>query len=92
VAWLKYISDKVYFPDGYKIVNTDVEKVVMTFTVNENGDIENVFTSTSFDKRFDVIAENAIRKSPKYIPAIQHYRCFKQVIPKPVSFQNDRDN
>ena len=91
-AWLKYISDRIYFPDGYKIVNADVATVVVTFTVNENGDIENVFTSTPFDKRFDVIAENVIRKSPKWIPAMKHNRCVKQVMSQPVNFQNHRDN
>jgi hypothetical protein len=91
-AWLKYISDRIYFPDGYKIVNADVAKVVVNFTVNENGDIENVFTCTPFDKRFDIIAENVIRKSPKWIPAMQHNRCVKQVMAQPVNFQNHRDN
>ncbi len=91
-AWLKYISDHLYFPSAYKIVNADVAKVVVTFTVNENGDIENIFTSTPFDKRFDVIAENVIKKSPKWIPAIQHNRYVKEVRNQPVTFQNYREN
>jgi len=90
-AWLKYISNQIYFPNGYKIINGVVAKVVVTFTVNENGEIENVFTSTPFDKIFDEIAEKAIKKSPKWIPAIQHNRNVQQVIHQPVSFQNYKD-
>ncbi|MCK9205830.1 MAG: energy transducer TonB [Salinivirgaceae bacterium] len=89
--WLKYLSNQIYFPDGYKIANADTAKVVVTFTVNENGEIENVFTSNSFDKRFDKIAENAIKKSPKWIPAIEHNRNVKQVFHQIVSFQNYND-
>jgi len=90
-AWLKNISDKIYFPHGYKISNADAAKVVVTFTVNENGDIENVFTSTPFDKLFDEIAENVVRKSPKWIPAREHNRNVKQVMYQPVSFNNYKD-
>jgi len=91
-VWLKYISDHIYFPDGYKIVNADAAKVVVTFTVNEDGKIDNIFTSTPFDKRFDRIAENVIRKSPNWIPAKEHNRNVKQVCHQPVNFQNYIDN
>lgn len=87
-AWLRYISNHIYFPDGYKIVNADGVKVVITFTVNEKGEIEDVFTSTPFDKKFDEIAEKVINKSPKWKPAIEHNRNVKQVFQQPVFFKN----
>jgi TonB family protein len=90
-AWLKFVSKQIYFPDGYKIVNADGVKVVVTFTVNENGEIENVFTSVPFEKMFDEIAEKAIRKSPKWIPAIEHNRKVKQEFQQPVNFHNYKD-
>ena len=90
-AWNKYISNRIYFPSGYKIINGDVATVVVKFTVNENGEIENVFTSTSFEKIFDEIAEKVIKKSPKWIPAIQHNRNIKQTFTQPVNFQNYKD-
>ena len=87
-AWLEFISDKIYFPRGYKIVNGDIAKVVVTFTVNENGEIEDVFTSTPFDIQFDKIAENAIKKSPNWLPAIKHNRKVKSTFNQVVNFKN----
>ncbi len=87
-VWKKYISNKLYFPPGYKIVNSDIATLVVTFTVDENGVIENVFTRVPFDIAFDRIAENVIRKSPKWIPAINHNRKVKCSFSLPVSFQN----
>lgn len=87
-AWLEYISKHIYFPDGYKIINGDVAKVVVTFTVNENGEVENVFTSNPFDKRFDLIAENAIKKSPIWTPGIKYNRKVKSTFNQVVNFKN----
>ncbi|MHB9142083.1 MAG: energy transducer TonB, partial [Paludibacter sp.] len=87
-AWTKYISKHLYFPAGYKIVNADVAKVVVNFTINENGEVENVFTSTPFDKAFDSIAERVIRKSPKWLPAIDHNRKVKCRFNQVVNFKN----
>ena len=87
-AWLKYISNHIYFPSGYKIINGDVAKVVVIFTVNEEGEIENVFTSTPFDKAFDSIAEKAIKRSPKWLPAINHNRRVKSTFNQVVNFKN----
>lgn len=87
-AWSKYLSNMVYFPAGYKIINGDVANVVINFTVNENGEIENVFTKTRFDIRFDRIAENAIKKSPKWLPAMRHNRNVKKRFTQVVGFKN----
>lgn len=89
-AWQKYIANHIYFPDGYKLVNTDKAIVVVTFTVNEDGTIENVFTSVPFDKNFDEIAVKAIKNSPKWMPGIDHNRRVKYRFNQVVSF-NDRN-
>jgi antitoxin component YwqK of YwqJK toxin-antitoxin module len=90
-AWKKYISKSLYFPRGYKIVNGDQARIVVCFTVNEAGEVENVFTSTSFDKQFDEIAENAIRKSPKWLPATSHNRNIKEIFYQYVTFLNNKE-
>jgi antitoxin component YwqK of YwqJK toxin-antitoxin module len=87
-AWLKYISKHIYFPTGYKIINADAATVVVTFTVNEDGEIENVYTSTPFDKVFNSIAEKAIRKSPKWIPGMEHNRRIKYTFSQAINFKN----
>jgi len=91
-AWLKYISNQIYFPTGYKIINADATKVVVNFTVNEEGEFENVFTSTPFDKVFDSIAEKAIKKSPNWIPAIKHNRRVKTTFNQVFNFNNYTDD
>jgi antitoxin component YwqK of YwqJK toxin-antitoxin module len=89
-AWNKYISKQIYFPPGCKLVNGDLAVVVETFTVNENGNIENVFTSTPFEDKFNRIVENAIRESPEWLPEINHNRKVKTEFIVPFSFKNHK--
>jgi antitoxin component YwqK of YwqJK toxin-antitoxin module len=90
-ALLKYVTDNLYFPDGYKIIHADIAKVVVQFTINEDGTVEDVFTSVAFDKRFDSIAESVIKKSPQWSPAIDHNRKVKCRFTLPVTFQNYKE-
>jgi len=76
-AWNKYVSNHLYFPTGYKITNADEATIVVTFTVNEDEGVEDVFTSVPFNKAFDEIGEKLIKQSPKWIPAISHNRRVK---------------
>jgi antitoxin component YwqK of YwqJK toxin-antitoxin module len=86
--WLKYITDQIEFPEGYKIVNSDSAIVVITCTINEEGNVENVFVSIPFDEVFDDIVVNAIKKSPKWMPAISHNRKVKCTLQQAVIFKN----
>ncbi len=88
VAWSKYLSEQIYFPSEYKIINADMAKVVVSFCINEEGEMENVFASTPFEKVFDSIAVKAIKKSPKWIPAISHNRRVKSTFSQVVNFKN----
>jgi antitoxin component YwqK of YwqJK toxin-antitoxin module len=87
-AWIKYLSKHIYFPDQYKIINSDVAKVVVAFVVNEEGDIEDVYMKVPFHKAFDIIAEKTIKKSPKWKPAIQNNRNIKCYFEQVVNFNN----
>jgi antitoxin component YwqK of YwqJK toxin-antitoxin module len=73
-AWQKWLSKKIYFPANVKIVNSEKIAVVVSFTINEKGEIENAFISTPFENEFNRIALNAIEKSPKWKPARMHNR------------------
>ena len=85
-AWRKYILKKTYFPENYKIVNSDKAIVVVSFIIDENGEIAEAFTSTPFYPAFDKIAENAIRSSPKWTPAVNHNRRVKMYMRQPITF------
>ena len=88
-AWEKYIYKKIYFPDQYKIVNADKAVVVVSFAVNEEGKVVDVFVSTPFYPEFDKIAESAISNSPKWKPAIKHNRRVKFWMRQPVLFTQE---
>jgi Uncharacterized protein conserved in bacteria len=90
-AWTKYLSDNLYFPKGYKITHADIASVVVQFIISETGTIENVFTSTSFEKTFDSIAESVIKESPQWSPAIDHNRKVKCRFTQVVNFKNYKE-
>jgi CIC family chloride channel protein len=59
--------------------------------ISETGTIENVFTSTSFEKTFDSIAESVIKESPQWSPAIDHNRKVKCRFTQVVNFKNYKE-
>ena len=84
--WQKYLTDKLRFPENYKLKNSSQVTVVVTFTVTEEGSIDEVFISTPFAQSFDTIAENIIKESPKWVPAKSHNRNVRAIFRQPVSF------
>ncbi len=88
-AWQNYVFKKVYFPEQYKIVNADKAIVVVSFAVNEEGKVVDVFVSTPFYPEFDKIAESAISRSPKWNPAIKHNRKVKFWMRQRVTFSQE---
>jgi Uncharacterized protein conserved in bacteria len=86
--WIKYLRKNTYYPFNQKIINGDEAVVVVTFTVNEDGMIENVYTSTPFSEKFDRVVVQAIKNSPGWYPAINHNRTVKSVFNQIVYFSN----
>lgn len=68
--WLNYVYKNIYWPTGYKLENTDKVTVIVSFTVNEEGKVEDVEMEIPFYPEFDKIALEAIRKSPAWKPAL----------------------
>ncbi|WP_018627835.1 energy transducer TonB [Niabella aurantiaca] len=90
-AWKQYLSGKLKFPREYKIENGDAAIVVVDFAVTENGDITDVATSSSFHPAFDRIAEDVIRRSPKWVPAFdRHNRNIKARRRQPLVFKQTK--
>ena len=85
-AWVKYLQKQIYFPQQFQIVNADKAVVVVTFTINEDGKVEDIEVSTPFYPEFDKIAKNAIMKSPAWIPASNHNRKVKFIMNQPITF------
>lgn len=85
-AWQKYLSKHLYFPSQYKFENADKAVVVINATVDEDGNITDVEVDTPLYPAFDDIAIAAVKKSPKWQPAIQHNRRVKYSFRQPVFF------
>ena len=86
--WMNYLAKNIYFPFNQKIINGDKAVVVVTFTVNEDGMVENVYASTPFSEKFDRIAVQAIKDSPQWYSAIDHNRAIKSTFDQVVQFRN----
>ena len=86
-AWQNYLVKNLSFPEGYKIDGANKVVVMVSWVVDEEGNVRNVFVSGPFHPVFDRIAENVIKKSPKWNPAISHNRKMKFYMTQPLTFQ-----
>jgi hypothetical protein len=75
--WLKFLDNTLYFPRGYKLVNGDKAAIVVDFTIDENGNLKDVNLQTPFHPVFNDIVIKGLKKSPKWIPAMDHNRRVK---------------
>lgn len=88
-AWQKYLLKNIYFPVQYKFENADKAVVVVSAVVNEDGAVTDVEINSPLYPAFDKIALDVVRKSPKWIPAIQHNRRVKYSFLQAVYFQQN---
>jgi Gram-negative bacterial TonB protein C-terminal len=85
-GWLKYLGNHLDFPENYKITNSDEAVVVITMTIDEDGQVKDAYVSTPFYPPFEEIALRVITHSPKWKPAIKHNRRVSTVFRQPVVF------
>ncbi len=88
-AWSKYIHKKIYFPSQFKITNADQVTVVVHWAVDEEGNVVEAEVVVPFHPEFDRIALDAIKKSPKWKPAISHNRKVKFYHRQAVNFSQE---
>jgi antitoxin component YwqK of YwqJK toxin-antitoxin module len=85
-GWSKYISHQLYFPPNYEFKNSFITSVVVTGTVNEDGQVIDAEVTVPLHPEFDKIALNALKKSPKWIPAESHNRHIYYYFTQTVTF------
>lgn len=85
-GWSKYIAKNTKWPHGLQLKNTNTVTVVISFTINEEGKPEDVEVYIPFHPEFDKAAEEIIRKSPPWKPALAANRKVKQIFHQPVTF------
>jgi len=88
-AWQDYLQRKLYFPPGYTFTNADAATVVISFVVDEDGNVKEPYVKVPLFKDFDQIALDVIRKSPKWIPATDHNRRIRYHCSQPIVYRQD---
>jgi antitoxin component YwqK of YwqJK toxin-antitoxin module len=82
--WSKFISSQLYFPGHLEFKNVANASVVVTATVDEEGNVIDAEVTVPLHPEFDKIALNSLKKSPKWEPAVSHnrkvYSTFKQTV------------
>lgn len=87
--WKNYLENNLLFPRNVKLVNTDIITVVLIATVNEEGKLEDVYVDVPFDPLFDDEALRVMKRSPKWVPAVDHNRNVRIRIRQAISFTQD---
>lgn len=87
-AFHKYITDNLKYPEEAKEKGLSV-RVFVQFTVNEEGNVENVKIARGIDPALDKEALRVVKSMPKWTPGIQHGRPFKISYTVPVEFKMD---
>lgn len=86
-AWQKHLIKNIDFPD--LVMNTKRQQkstVLIQFVVCNDGELCSIEALNSFHPLLDLIAVNAIRKGPKWTPAIQNGRNVKAYRRQPITF------
>jgi antitoxin component YwqK of YwqJK toxin-antitoxin module len=84
--WKKFIIKNLETPRGYESKNKKIITVVISFTIDEEGNVVNPWVYTPYIKIFDNAALDLIKKSPKWNPAIDHHRRVKAFFSQPISY------
>lgn len=88
--WRKYVENSLIWPRGVKLVNTDTVTILVIATINEKGNITDAYVDVPFNPVFDEIVLRAIKKSPRWSPAISHNRYVEDYLFEPVDFIDRR--
>lgn len=72
--WVAYIERHINFPAQYQTVNRNSFTINVTFTVDEKGEIKEVFTISPTHPDFNKALLAAMKKAPKWEPAILNNR------------------
>ncbi|HET6994203.1 MAG TPA: TonB family protein [Chitinophagaceae bacterium] len=90
-AWQEYLRKNLYWPRNLEFNNGNMAVVVVEFTVNEQGKVEDEEVVIPFHPEFDRIALSVIHNSPAWTPRVAHNRKVKTLIRQPVTFQQEEN-
>lgn len=86
-AWLKYVIRAVQ-SELSEFTDADYGTCQVKFVVSKTGEVSEVHAETMKGSKLAEVAVNAIRKGPKWIPALQNGRYVNAYRIQPVTLQN----
>jgi protein TonB len=84
-AWIRYLGKNMRAPDG-ALNEVGQSKVVVQFTVDKDGNVSDVVAISGPDNGMREEAVRVIKKSGKWVPALQNGRYVKTIKVQPVIF------
>lgn len=84
--WKKYLQKTAYFPTHLKFTTDGEATVTIRFAVDEQGNVVEPHVLNSLHPDFDKIVYDAIKRAPKWLPAIDHNRKMKTYHTQPITF------
>lgn len=89
--WSEYMQKKLYWPNGYQIVNGNKVEIAIQFTIDEYGNVKDPLITVPFDDAFNNIVMRMIQHSPRWEPAISHNRKVSFIHKQTISFTQIRN-
>ncbi len=68
-GWERKLYSKLYWPDRYRLANTNIATTVVDLFLDEEGKVSHVQVIVPFHPEFDKSVLNAVRYAGKWIPA-----------------------
>lgn len=85
-GWRKYLGRNANWPPRLRLVNTSMVTLVILFYINEEGKLMEPRIENPFHPELDRVALDAVKNSPKWVPARQFNRNVKQYFRQPLTF------
>lgn len=90
-GWASYLQKSLYWPHGLSFSVDGSVTVGVSFTINEEGKVEDAAVYIPFHPEFDKIALKIVKNSPDWLPAVNKNRRVKQYIRQPVTFLQEQE-
>ena len=84
--WKAFLFNNLDFLDEVKLKNTNAVTVVLAITIDEEGNVTDAYVDVPVSPKFDEAALKVIKKSPPWIPAINHNRHVKYFLRQSITF------
>ncbi|MBP6430863.1 MAG: energy transducer TonB [Ferruginibacter sp.] len=85
-SWKDYLDRKLFWPNGFKFQGGGKATIIVMFTINEQGKVEDAYIDIPLHEAFNENALHPIKNSPLWKPAIQFNRPVKHVVRQAVTF------